>query len=136
MIADSVAYLKSHGREVIVDAEHFFDGHRANREYALRVLEAAARADFGRKDGVVLIGHLDEPLVRASYPRHLPMSTSILAFHKLEYDDEGRPALVLERHGSLLADDVRRVAAAHGFGVVLADGARERLPMRGDVALA
>src|SRR5207245_500312 len=44
MISDSVAYLKAHGREVIVDAEHFFDGHRANREYALRVLEAGAKA--------------------------------------------------------------------------------------------
>jgi len=94
------------------------------------------QADFGRKDGVVLIGHRDEPAVRASYPRHLPMSTSILAFHKLERDGEGRAALVLERYGSLPVDDVRGVAAAHGFGLVLAAGAGERLPMRGDVAVA
>jgi 2-isopropylmalate synthase len=94
---------------------------------------AGMQADFGNADGIVLIGHHDEPAVRASYPRHLPMSTSILAFHKLERDDAGRPALVLERHGSLGVDDVRAVVDRHGFGLVLAEGAHERLPLRDDV---
>lgn len=44
MIADSVAYLKEQGREVFYDAEHFFDGARANLEYALKTLEAAQNA--------------------------------------------------------------------------------------------
>jgi len=44
MIADSVAYLTSQGRKVIYDAEHFFDGTAANREYGLRTIEAAAQA--------------------------------------------------------------------------------------------
>src|SRR5262245_29349628 len=44
MIADSVAYCKSQGREVFYDAEHFFDGHRGNSEYALQTLQAAANA--------------------------------------------------------------------------------------------
>src|SRR3954452_2738243 len=44
LIADTVGYLKSHGREVVYDAEHFFDGYLANSEYALRTLEAAKRA--------------------------------------------------------------------------------------------
>jgi 2-isopropylmalate synthase len=44
MIRDSVAYLKRLGREVIFDAEHFFDGYKANPEYALRVLRTAADA--------------------------------------------------------------------------------------------
>jgi len=44
MIADSVAYCKSQGREVFYDAEHFFDGYRANPDYALRTLRAAADA--------------------------------------------------------------------------------------------
>jgi len=43
MIEDSIAYLKSTGREVIYDAEHFFDGYKANPEYALATLEAASR---------------------------------------------------------------------------------------------
>jgi 2-isopropylmalate synthase len=44
MIEDSVRYLKSMGREVIYDAEHFFDGYRANPTYALQTLEAAITA--------------------------------------------------------------------------------------------
>jgi 2-isopropylmalate synthase len=41
LIRDSVACLKSKGREVIYDAEHFFDGFAANPEYALQTLRAA-----------------------------------------------------------------------------------------------
>jgi len=41
MIKESVAYLLSHDREVIYDAEHFFDGYKACPEYALKTLEAA-----------------------------------------------------------------------------------------------
>ena len=44
MIRDSVAYIKSKGREVIFDAEHFFDGFLANRDYALATLQAAGDA--------------------------------------------------------------------------------------------
>jgi len=42
MIADSVAYCGRLGREVIYDAEHFFDGYRLDPEYALATLQAAA----------------------------------------------------------------------------------------------
>lgn len=41
IIEDSVQYLKSRGREVIYDAEHFFDGYKADPEYAMRTLLAA-----------------------------------------------------------------------------------------------
>ena len=41
MIADSVAFLAAHGRQVMVDMEHFFDGFKRNPEFALRALEAA-----------------------------------------------------------------------------------------------
>ena len=44
MIAESVAWLKRRGREVVYDAEHFFDGWRLDPGYALATLEAAARA--------------------------------------------------------------------------------------------
>jgi len=44
MIADSVAWMKAQGREVIFDAEHFYDGFLANSEYALATLRAAAEA--------------------------------------------------------------------------------------------
>ena len=41
IIRESLAYLKSRGREVIYDAEHFFDGYRADPAYALATLRAA-----------------------------------------------------------------------------------------------
>jgi 2-isopropylmalate synthase len=44
MIADSVAIMAEHDRHCIYDAEHFFDGYRANPEYALRTLGAAVDA--------------------------------------------------------------------------------------------
>lgn len=44
MIADSVRYLKAMGREVIYDAEHFFDGYKADPVYALQTLVVAAEA--------------------------------------------------------------------------------------------
>lgn len=44
MIADTIAYLKAQGKEVVFDAEHFYDGYKANADYALRSLQAAAEA--------------------------------------------------------------------------------------------
>ncbi len=44
MIADSVRFCARHGREVIYDAEHFFDGYAANPDYALKTLLAAQEA--------------------------------------------------------------------------------------------
>lgn len=44
LISETVGFLKKQGREVILDAEHFFDGYRANSSFALRTLEAAKSA--------------------------------------------------------------------------------------------
>jgi 2-isopropylmalate synthase len=44
MVRDTVALLVSEGRRVFVDLEHFFDGHRHDRDYGLRVIEAAVGA--------------------------------------------------------------------------------------------
>lgn len=44
MIFDTVSYLKSKGRHVIYDAEHFFDGYINNQEYAMATLDAAEKA--------------------------------------------------------------------------------------------
>ncbi len=51
MIADSIHYLKAKGFTVFFDAEHFFDGFKANPDYALRCLTVAAEA---RADCLVL----------------------------------------------------------------------------------
>ncbi|MCC7354274.1 MAG: citramalate synthase [Anaerolineae bacterium] len=44
MIRDSVTHLLAHGREVIYDAEHFFDGYKADRDYALQTLRVAVES--------------------------------------------------------------------------------------------
>ncbi len=44
LISDTVAYLKKHGKEVVYDAEHFFDGYKHNKDFALRTVEAAKKA--------------------------------------------------------------------------------------------
>ncbi|MDX1412659.1 MAG: citramalate synthase [Candidatus Promineifilaceae bacterium] len=51
MIGESVAYCKAQGKEVIYDAEHFFDGYKANPEYALATVQSAA---INNADCVVL----------------------------------------------------------------------------------
>ena len=51
MISDTIGYLKSKKKTVFFDAEHFFDGYKANAEYALKTLIAAQDAGA---DGIVL----------------------------------------------------------------------------------
>src|ERR1017187_591305 len=44
LISETVKHLKDHGKEVVYDAEHFFDGYVASPEYALETLAAAHQA--------------------------------------------------------------------------------------------
>jgi 2-isopropylmalate synthase len=44
MIADSIGFVVDRGREAVYDAEHFFDGYRADRDYAIATLRAAREA--------------------------------------------------------------------------------------------
>ncbi|MCX7615592.1 MAG: citramalate synthase [Clostridiales bacterium] len=44
MIFETVAYLRQNGKEVIFDAEHFFDGYKSNTEYALQAIRTAENA--------------------------------------------------------------------------------------------
>ena len=77
IIRESLAFLKAHGREVVFDAEHFFDGYQADAGYALATLAAAAE---GGADTLVLAdtngGSLPwqvEEIVRqarAAFPKH------------------------------------------------------------------
>jgi 2-isopropylmalate synthase len=82
MIADSVAYLKQQGREVVFDCEHFFDGFRADREYALAVVKAASDAGadwitFCDTNGGSLPGFIADTVkvVRAAVPTPLGIHT-------------------------------------------------------------
>jgi len=51
MIRDTIAFFKAEGKDVVFDAEHFFDGAKADEDYAFRTLEAAAE---GGADCLVL----------------------------------------------------------------------------------
>ncbi len=51
MIEDTLVFLKTRGREVIYDAEHFFDGYKENPEYAIRTIQSALN---GGSDMIVL----------------------------------------------------------------------------------
>ena len=44
MIIDSIKFLKSNGQRVFLDAEHFFDGYKSNKNYALEVVKASMAA--------------------------------------------------------------------------------------------
>ena len=44
MVRDTVSHLRAEGRRVFLDCEHFFDGYRTNRAYALEVVRTAAEA--------------------------------------------------------------------------------------------
>lgn len=44
IVEDTIKYLKSVGKEVIFDAEHFFDGYKHNPDYALDVIKTAAKS--------------------------------------------------------------------------------------------
>ncbi len=48
LIEDSIAFLRTKGRQVFYDAEHFFDGYKADPNYALKTLDAAVKAGAER----------------------------------------------------------------------------------------
>ena len=103
--------------------------HLSQRVEAAHCEMDEIQREFGHRRDAVMIGHGDEATNRAFYPHHLPCSTSILAFHR-DAREDGRPALVLERHGSLAIDRIRAVVARHGFGLVVAPSAHQRIPVR------
>jgi 2-isopropylmalate synthase len=51
MVDGTVRYLKHRGKKVIFDAEHFFDGYKGNRDYAIKVVKTAQEAGA---DAIVL----------------------------------------------------------------------------------
>jgi hypothetical protein len=88
-------------------------------------------SEFGRETGLPLLRHPDEEHARGRYPLHAPMSTTVLAFHRIAgRDRDGRVRLVVERHGSLPVQRLERVVRPLGFSLVLGEAAGSRLPQR------
>ncbi|MFC3502684.1 hypothetical protein ACFOOK_17125 [Micromonospora krabiensis] len=90
----------------------------------------AIAAEFAHLPDLVVVAHRDEASARAAYPAYLPTSVTLLSFHLPEGEWEEPPVLIVERHGSLHVDEVRRAAAPLGLQVRLAPGARQRLRIR------
>jgi 2-isopropylmalate synthase len=84
MIRATVRYLKQHGKEVVYDAEHFFDGYKANPEYALATLQAAI---IGGADSIVLCDTNGGCL-----PWEIGEAVDAVRRELLGYGDDGRPA--------------------------------------------
>ena len=108
IIADSIAFMKKRVDEVIFDAEHFFDGFRANADYAVECLKAA---QDGGADWIVLCetnggrfgtGNLDFPAVlrtldEAGYAHF----ASVKIYRQADWDEAARTAITFLRENSL-----------------------------------
>ncbi|MFE4971302.1 hypothetical protein ACFRAR_04195 [Kitasatospora sp. NPDC056651] len=91
----------------------------------------ALKAEFDSEPGITFLENPDEDAARRSHPSHAPMSTTVLTFHKTDgTDDDGRPRLVVERHGSLPVELLAPAVAALGYGLSLSPGAARRLSQR------
>jgi hypothetical protein len=88
-------------------------------------------SEFGGDPRFVVLRHRDEHVARHTYPLHAPMSTTILAFHRMGTPDaHGRPRLVVERHGSLPVHVLHAIVSEFGFGLELGPKAVNRLAQR------
>jgi hypothetical protein len=122
------------GEELLFITSANASSRRTGQAEAAHFEMAAIAREFGQLPGVVMIGHDDEEKVRAGYRQYLPCSTSIVSFHR-SLGTPGRPALLLERLGSLGVAETRTVVARHGLDLVVAPSARVPVPVRGEAAL-
>ncbi len=92
--------------------------------------------EFGEDDDFLVLHHASDALARHAHPLHDPMSTTILGFHRLGLASaDGRPALIVERHGSLPLEALRPIVARFGFALELGPKAERRLSLRSYAAL-
>ncbi|NQU08211.1 MAG: citramalate synthase, partial [Candidatus Abyssubacteria bacterium] len=78
LIEETIRFLKSRGRDVFYDAEHFFDGFRENPGHALSTLAAAAKGGAGRiilcdTNGGSMMDHLSEAVDAAKEAVETPL---------------------------------------------------------------
>ena len=102
LIRESVGYLKSLGKEVIYDAEHFFDGFRADPEYSLATLKSAEQAGA---DTIVLCDTNGGTLTEDIRDRLLAVSHSIktpIGIHTHNDSDMAvANSIIAIRHGAV-----------------------------------
>lgn len=86
---------------------------------------------FAAEPRLLVLHHADDAEARSRHPLHAPMSTTILAFHRLGAQAANAPPrLLVERHGSLPLERLQLELARFGFGLECGAGARRRLGER------
>ena len=85
--------------------------------------------DFAHVDELWVLEHESDERARSMHPDHLPMSTSIISFHR-ELADVMKPTLRLERHGSMHVEQVAELLQDFGFDLQVDLRASVRLPCR------
>ena len=103
--------------------------HRTGIEEPAHWKPAPLIFDFRHIVNLQLIRHASEDVAHENYPGYAEMSTTVVSFHRPAAVD-GRPALRLERYGSMHLDDVRAVLDRFDLGLEIAESGRERLQQR------
>lgn len=113
MIRESVAYLKSMGKEVIYDAEHFFDGYAANSKYALQTLQAAVE---GGADMIVLCD-TNGGTIPSALARTVDDVTAFIPAHRLGIHAHNDSGLAVANSLAAVERGVRMVQGTiNGYG--------------------
>jgi hypothetical protein len=103
--------------------------HRTGIEEPAHWKPAPLIFDFRHIVNLQLIRHESENVAHENYPGYAEMTTTVLSFHRPARVD-GRPALRLERWGSMDIPDVRAVLDRFDLGLEIAESGRERLQQR------
>jgi len=103
--------------------------HRTGVEEPAHWKPAPLIFDFRHIVNLQLIRHASEDVAHKSYPGYAEMSTTVISFHRPAKAD-GRPALRLERYGSMDLPDVRAVLDRFDLGLEIADSGKQRLQQR------
>ena len=136
MVADTVAFFVRHGRRVFLDCEHFFDGYKTDRDYGVRVLEAAFGAGgegrLQHPDGVVVVVRVavEEVLAVEEHPAPVAHEEGDGVGHHREVLLERRPQRLAHVPDVGLGDqaDDRRLGVQQGLDL--------RVVLDGDAGLA
>jgi tRNA A37 threonylcarbamoyladenosine synthetase subunit TsaC/SUA5/YrdC len=103
--------------------------HRTGIEEPAHWKPAPLIFDFRHIVNMQLIRHESENVAHSLYPGYAEMSTTVISFHRHSMT-EGRPALRLERFGSMDIPDVRAILDRFDLGLEIAPSGRERLQQR------
>jgi tRNA A37 threonylcarbamoyladenosine synthetase subunit TsaC/SUA5/YrdC len=103
--------------------------HRTGVEEPAHWKPAPLIFDFRHIVNMQLIRHESEVVAHKQYPGYAEMSTTVISFHRPAAEN-GRPALRLERWGSMDIPDVRAILDRFDLGLEIADTGKERLLQR------